>query len=78
MGQVAGFRTVKGHTQTVYVGACCPKCGCDSHVILNASMPIINQCCVCGNMWNPDNVNPLNHPEVKAKIERIKANKIAA
>ena len=78
MLEVAGFRTVDGHTQAVYVGATCPKCGCDSHVILNASMPTVNQCCMCRNMWNPDNANPLNHPQVKAKLERIKARKLAA
>lgn len=37
----------------------CPKCGSIEHIILNPSMPIINQCVQCQEMFNPDNQSSL-------------------
>lgn len=39
---------------TEYKGKC-PKCSHNRHIILNASMPTVNQCTKCGHMWNPNN-----------------------
>jgi hypothetical protein len=64
--------------QYVYKGTLCPKCGCDNHLILNSSMPTVNECINCRHRWNPDNdrftpVAPTRHAESIYKIaDRLK------
>ena len=39
----------------IFSGDKCPKCGNSQHYISNSSTPIINECSLCKNTWNPDN-----------------------
>jgi hypothetical protein len=48
----------------------CPYCGCPEHSIVNPSMPIVNKCTKCGEMFNPDNIN-----DVKRMLEQRKQRK---